>query len=345
MPKVAIVILNWNGVGFLQKFLPTVVEFAAEAEVIVVDNASTDASVDFLRKNYSEQVNTITLDKNYGFAEGYNRGLQQIEADYYILLNSDVEVTQGWWQPLIELLEQKPEIGAVQPKICAYNQKDHFEYAGACGGFLDKYGYPFCRGRILDSIEKDNGQYDTRMKVFWASGAAIAVRSSIFRDAGGFDATFFAHMEEIDLCWRMQRMGCEIYCEPQSVVYHVGGGTLPNESPFKLYLNFRNNLSMLYKNLEKSELLPILLVRMCLDGVAALRFLLGGNFKAVGSIWKAHLYFYKNFSRLKEQRKIVLKMGDKPVSRYEKSVLWQYFVKKQHFFSKIYRKKNKKVVE
>ncbi len=341
MSKVEIVILNWNGERFLKKFLPTVVQFADEAEIVVVDNDSKDNSLSFLRKNYPEHVKIITLAKNYGFAEGYNRGLEQITAEYYILLNSDVEVTQNWWQPLIELLDKNPKIAAVQPKIRAFHNKDHFEYAGACGGFLDKYGYPFCRGRILDTIEKDEGQYDSPMKVFWASGAAMAVRASVFHEAGGFDANFFAHMEEIDLCWRMQRMGYSVYCEPKSVVYHVGGGTLPNDSPFKLYLNFRNNLAMLYKNLQRSELLSVFFVRMCLDGIAALRFLLGGNFKAVGSIWKAHLYFYRNFSRLAQQRKALAKASKKEVVRYEKSILWQYFVKKRRFFSKNVTKSEK----
>lgn len=334
MRKVAIVILNWNGVGFLEQFLPSVTAFAQEAEVVIIDNASTDASVCFLAEHYPK-IRIIRLDENYGFAEGYNKGLQEIDATYYVLLNSDVEVTKNWWQPLVELLESSAEIAAVQPKILSYHNKRLFEYAGACGGFLDTYGYPFCRGRILNVLEEDNGQYDDLLPIFWASGAAMAVKSEVFHKIEGFDSNFFAHMEEIDLCWRMQNEGFTVYCEPKSVVYHVGGGTLPNESPFKLYLNFRNNLWMLYKNLRSKELLPILFIRMCLDGLAALHYLTKGNFAAIKSVVKAHAHFYSNLSRLKKQRKDLKSRRKGSAKRYSGSILWQFFIRHNTVFSKL----------
>ncbi len=334
MTKLAVVILNWNGQAFLKQFLPSVVKFSDGAKIVVIDNASTDNSIEFLEENYPE-IQRIVLDKNYGFAEGYNRGLQQIEATYYVLLNSDVALTPNCWQPLLELLESNPQIGAVQPKIKSYQQKEYFEYAGACGGFLDKYGYPFCRGRILDTLEKDHGQYDTLQRVFWASGAAMCVRAEVLHKLGGFDVTFFAHMEEIDLCWRMQDLGYEIYCEPKSTVYHVGGGTLPNESPFKLYLNFRNNLFMLYKNLPSNNFLPLFLMRMFLDGVAAFKYLFSGNSKAFVSVWKAHMAFYKNLPRLREERERLRKECKIEAKCYNKSILWHYFISKKTHFSEL----------
>ncbi len=334
MPKVAIVILNWNGIDFLKKFLPSVVLYADSAKIYVIDNGSSDDSLAFLANTYP-QIATIQLDKNHGFAEGYNRGLERIAADYYILLNSDVEVTFNWWQPLISLLESDDSIAAAQPKILSHTNKDSFEYAGACGGFLDKYGYPFCRGRMLDVVEKDNGQYDNSLQVFWASGAAMAIKAELFHQVNGFDSKFFAHMEEIDLCWRLQNRGCKIYCEPQSTIYHLGGGTLPNESPFKLYLNFRNNLFMLYKNLSPREFFPVLFIRMCLDGVAALKYLVEGNFKAVKSIWKAHKAYYQSLPYLKKQRKQLKDVNQIYAKRYNKSILWQYFAHKKKYFSKI----------
>ncbi len=332
MTKLAVVILNWNGKAFLKQFLPSVVKFSEGARIVVIDNASTDNSIEFLEKDYPD-IQRIVLDKNYGFAEGYNRGLRQIKATYYVLLNSDVELTENCWQPLLELLDINPKIGAVQPKIKSYRQKEYFEYAGACGGFLDKYGYPFCRGRILDTLEKDRGQYDTLQHIFWASGAAMCIRSEVFHKLGGFDANFFAHMEEIDLCWRMQDLGYEIYCEPKSTVYHLGGGTLPNESPFKLYLNFRNNLFMLYKNLPSKNFLSLFLIRMFLDGVAAFKYLFSGNNKAFVSVWKAHMAFYKNLPQLRKQRKYLKTERKVETKHYKKSVLWQYFIEKKKYFS------------
>lgn len=334
MPEAAIVILNWNGVDFLKEFLPSVVEYSEGTKIIVIDNASSDTSVAFLATAYPF-IETIVLDKNYGFAEGYNRGLAQIKASYYILLNSDVAVTENWWQSLIAVLQSDDKIAAVQPKILSFHDKESFEYAGACGGYLDKYGYPFCRGRILDTLEKDRGQYNNLQQVFWTSGAAMAVKADIFHKLGGFDADFFAHMEEIDLCWRMQRANYTLYCEPNSVVYHVGGGTLPNESPFKLYLNFRNNLCMLYKNLPNNELFRVFFFRAVLDGMAALKYLLSGNWKAFKSVFKAYHAFVRSLGRLKLQRKALMAAEKIVAKRYQKSMLWQYFFLRNRQFSEI----------
>jgi GT2 family glycosyltransferase len=284
LPTVAVVILNWNGLSYLQQFLPSVLATTYPAyRLIVADNASTDDSLRYLEENYPG-VERLVLPENYGFARGYNEALKRVEADYYLLLNSDVEVTPGWLEPMVELLESRPEVGACQPKVKAFNRKTHFEYAGACGGWIDAYGYPFARGRVFDFCEEDRGQYDTPQPVFWATGAAMLIRSSLFHGAGGFDPFFFAHMEEIDLCWRLQRAGHKVYCCPQSVVYHVGGGTLPQGNSRKTYLNFRNNAIMLAKNLPWSEKWWKLPFRLVLDGVAAFRQLLagdGGYFKAV----------------------------------------------------------------
>ena len=254
MKKVAVVILNWNGRHIIEKFLPSVVtNTAGEAEVIVADNGSTDDSLAFLAEHYPT-LRTIALDKNYGFAGGYNRALAQVEADYYVLLNDDVECTPNWGSPVIEMMEADSEIAVAQPKLLMYDQKDTFEYAGGAGGFIDRFGYPFCRGRMFNTLEQDHGQYDDARQVFWATGAAMFVRSNVWHQLGGLDDDFFAHMEEIDFCWRAKNAGHKIaYC-PRSVLYHVGGGTLPKSSPMKTMLNFRNNLSMLYKNLPDNEL-------------------------------------------------------------------------------------------
>ncbi len=247
MDKVAIVILNWNGQKMLQKYLPTVLRYSRdEATVYVADNASTDDSVQMLASMFPE-CKVIRLEKNWGFAEGYNKALQQIDADYYLLLNSDVEVTHHWLTPLVEMLDAHPEVAACQPKLLSVADKDMFEYAGASGGYLDRLGYPFCRGRIFDVVERDNGQYDNPQEILWATGAALFIRSKDYWEVGGLDSRFFAHNEEIDLCWRLRIRGRKIYCLPDSVVYHVGGGTLPKGNPMKTFLNFRNNLTMLYK--------------------------------------------------------------------------------------------------
>lgn len=266
MKRISVVILNWNGRHFLERFLPSLMAFTPRdyAEVVVADNGSTDDSIVFLKKFFPE-VRLILLDRNYGFTGGYNRALAQLESDYFVLLNSDVEVTQGWLVPLVDLMESDENIAAVMPKIRSYDRREYFEYAGACGGLIDIFGFPYCRGRILNRIERDKGQYDTSVEIFWASGAAMFVRAELYKRFGGLDESYFAHMEEIDLCWRFKNAGYKIMVEPASVVYHVGGGTLPNESPRKLYLNFRNNLSTLYKNLPGMRLFPIMFIRMCME--------------------------------------------------------------------------------
>ena len=277
MDKIAVVILNWNGCEMLRSFLPSVVRYSKTegAKIYVADNGSTDASVDMLRQEFPD-VHLIILKENLGFAEGYNLALQQVSAEYVMLLNSDVEVTEHWLVPLVSYMDAHPEVAACQPKIRSWRQKELFEYAGAAGGFIDRYGYPFCRGRIMSAVEKDNGQYDTVVPVFWATGAALFIRRKDYLDAGGLDGRFFAHMEEIDLCWRLRARGRMLVCVPQSTVYHVGGATLKKENPHKTFLNFRNNLVMLYKNLPQEELGPVMRVRAVLDYVAALSFLLKG---------------------------------------------------------------------
>ena len=285
MKKISVVILNWNGAEMLRRFLPSVVTFSErdDVEVCVADNASTDASCEVVRKEFPS-VRLVCLDRNYGFAEGYNRALQEVKAEYVVLLNSDVEVTEGWLAALEKYMDVHPQVAACQPKILSYSRREMFEYAGAAGGFIDRYGYPFCRGRILDKVEKDAGQYDTPVSVFWATGAALMVRLDIYKDTGGLDSRFFAHMEEIDFCWRLNSRGYKLACVPESRVYHVGGATLKRENPHKTYLNFRNNLLMLYKNLPESEMTSVMRVRSLLDYVAAFVFLVKGdraNCKAV----------------------------------------------------------------
>ncbi len=288
MDKTAIIILNWNGCEMLRRFLPSVVGYSKSdaTAIYVADNASTDDSVAMLRRDFPE-VRLVLLDKNYGFAEGYNRALQQVQAEYVILLNSDVEVTEDWLAPLITYMDAHPEVAACQPKLRSYHHRDSFEYAGAAGGFIDSYGYPFCRGRVMSRVEKDHGQYDTVANIFWATGAALCIRHHDYCEAGGLDGDFFAHMEEIDLCWRLRSRGRKIVCVPQSVVYHVGAATLKRESPRKTYLNFRNNLLMLYKNLPVAELRRVMRVRACLDMLAALSFLLKGQPANAWAVCKA----------------------------------------------------------
>lgn len=294
MKKVAVAILNWNGADMLSKFLPSVVRFSAgdDIEVCVADNGSMDNSVDVVSRDFPS-VKLIRLEKNYGFAEGYNRVVAMLDAEYVVLLNSDVEVTEGWIDPIIEFMDNNSDVAACQPKILGYNNKSYFEYAGASGGFIDKYGYPFCRGRIFDIVEEDKGQYDSPMEVFWASGAAMFVRRKAYLDVGGLDASFFAHMEEIDLCWRLSSRGYRIMCIPQSKVYHVGGATLKKENPRKTYLNFRNNLLMLYKNLPSTELGRVMSVRFFLDYIAILVFILKMDMKNAKAVFKARSDYNK----------------------------------------------------
>lgn len=291
MMRTAIVILNWNGRRHLERFLGSVAAHTpAPARIIVADNGSTDTSMQFLAEQYP-QVRLLRLDRNYGFAEGYNRALKHIDADCYVLLNSDVEVTEGWLEPLVAMLENNPHVAAVAPKIRSYTTRGNFEYAGAAGGFIDILGYPFCRGRILSHVECDNGQYDTPREVFWASGAAFCCRADIFRQLGGFDSDFFAHMEEIDLCWRMQIAGYKVMVEPRSCVYHLGGGTMPNESPDKLYLNYRNNLAMIFKCAPAAQRLLAAVIRPMADMLSAAIYVVKGDFRLAGATLRAYRDF------------------------------------------------------
>ncbi|MBR1793446.1 MAG: glycosyltransferase family 2 protein [Bacteroidales bacterium] len=300
--KIAIVILNWNGRHMLERFLPSVtLHCPTDAEVIVADNGSTDDSLYFL-ETYYPSLRVIRLDKNYGFAEGYNRALAQIDADYYVLLNDDVEVTPNWITPVISQMEQGDQIALAQPKMLMYEQRDTFEYAGGAGGFIDKYGYPMCRGRMFATLEQDCGQYDDSCEIFWASGAAMFVKAEVWKELGGLDGDFFAHMEEIDFCWRAKNAGYKaVYC-PQSVIYHVGGGTLPKSSPRKTFLNFRNNMALLYKNLPQHRLHWVMALRMVLDGVAGLKFLLEGHPKECLAVIKAHQAYRRWKPQLREKR-------------------------------------------
>jgi GT2 family glycosyltransferase len=300
-PKTSVVILNYNTREQLEEFIPRVTEHSPKAEVVVVDNGSMDGSVAYMEKH--PDVRLIQLDRNHGFCGGYNRGLSQIEAEYYVLLNSDVEVTPGWLDPLVKLLDENPQIGAVQPKVLAYHDKAKFEYAGAAGGFIDRLGYPFCRGRLFDQVEKDEGQYKDTVPVFWATGACMVIRSELYHRFGGLDEEFFAHMEEIDLCWRMRQAGHLVYACGESKVYHVGGGTLAAVSPFKTFLNFRNGLMLLYKNLPSKQLFPKIFIRMVLDGVAGLKFIMEGKPILCWQIFKAHLAFYGKLPYLRKARR------------------------------------------
>ena len=335
--KVAVVILNWNGEAMLRRFLPTVVRYSCdEAEIWVADNASDDASVQLLREHFPS-VRLIQLDKNYGFAEGYNRALAQIEAEYYVLLNSDVEVTHHWLTPLVEYMDAYPDVAACQPKLLSEANRDYFEYAGASGGFIDRYGYPFCRGRIFNTVEEDNGQYDYIIDILWATGACMLIRSADYREVHGLDGRFFAHNEEIDLCWRLRQRGRRIVCIPESEVYHVGGGTLPKSNPMKTFLNFRNNQTMLYKNLPDGELKGVMRVRRVLDYVAALKMLVAdrswADFKAVVKARRAFYRWRHNFDD--DRREIGRTRTAGPSERVDYSILWQYYVKGRKTFSRL----------
>ena len=334
--QTAVVILNWNGKPCLEKYLPSVVNYSSEpgVKVYVADNYSTDGSVDFMFSEYPD-IDLIRLDDNYGFAGGYNRALSQIKADIYILLNSDVRVTENWITPLLEAFTEKPEMGACMPKICSERNPGYFEYAGASGGYIDYLGYPFCRGRLFEEVEKDNGQYDTPVDVLWASGAALAVRASVFECLGGLDDKFFAHMEEIDFCWRMKNLGFSISCIPSSVVYHEGGATLETGSPFKVYLNFRNSLLMLYKNLPSSKFRHILYKRMFMDGIAVLRYLVSGNLKCVKSIWNAHRDYRKLLPEYRKIRSATEVPDNYPSCTYKKSIVWKFFICRVMKFSQL----------
>ncbi|MBP5536452.1 MAG: glycosyltransferase family 2 protein [Bacteroidales bacterium] len=299
---IAVIILNWNGRHMLERFLPSVTRHTTgDARVIIADNGSTDDSLEFLAAKYP-QLQVIAFDRNYGFAEGYNKAIAQVEADYYVLLNDDVEVSEGWWQAVVAQMEADPSVAIAQPKLLMYDQRDTFEYAGGAGGFIDKYGYPFCRGRIFSTLEQDHGQYDDAREIFWASGAAMFVKSEAWKALGGLDGDFFAHMEEIDLCWRAKNAGYKVVYCPAATVYHVGGGTLPKSSPFKTQLNFRNNRAMLYKNLPSQRKTWVLFVRFVLDWVAALSFLLKGNGKECLAVFTAHRQYRAWKSNLRRKR-------------------------------------------
>ena len=342
MKTVAVVILNWNGVSWLEKFLPSVIKYSniPNAKVVVIDNASTDNSVEYLYKNFNT-VQVIINKTNGGFAKGYNDGLKHVNADYFILLNSDVLVTENWLNPLLLLMNDNNNIAACQPKILAYNSKEHFEYAGAAGGFIDKFGYAFCRGRFFDFIENDEGQYQTESEIFWATGACLMIRSDIFNACGGLDEDFFAHQEEIDLCWRLKNAGHKIYYQPNSIVYHVGGGTLNALSPFKTYLNFRNNLFLLYKNLPPKYLYKTIPFRIFLDYVAFTRFLFTAQFTHAKAIFNAHLDFVKAIKQLRKKRKLVLFASDADFtsSVYLGSIVYEYFIKRKKKFTELNRNK------
>lgn len=300
--KAAVVILNWNGRNFLEKYLPFLVEFTPPeyGEIIVADNGSDDDSIEFLKKNYGN-IRRIELSRNYGFTGGYNRAFSEINAEYFVLINSDIRVTEEWLKTILDFMDQRPDADICMPKILSELSPEYFEYAGACGGFIDRFGFPFCRGRILSEIEADKGQYDDPMEVFWASGACMVIKSGLYRELGGLDETFFAHMEEIDLCWRAKLIGAHVWVVPQSRVYHIGGGTLPNNSPHKLYLNYRNNLLMLHKNLpyrknSKRAMLrrkSFICTRICIDNLSALIYLLQLKYPSFKAVIKAHSHFKK----------------------------------------------------
>lgn len=338
MNNTAVVILNWNGAELLKTFLPSVINFTSlpDVEIYVADNHSNDNSIEFLKKEFPS-IKIIQLDNNYGFAGGYNKALKRIDSKYFVLLNSDIEVSENWLQPLINLMNSDKTIAACMPKILSYKQKDEFEYAGAAGGFIDKYGFSFCRGRIFNYNEKDTGQYNIAGSVFWATGACLMIRSDVFNSAGGLDEEFFAHMEEIDLCWRIKNRGMNIYYCPDSKIYHLGGATLNKTNPKKTYLNFRNNLYMLYKNLPKGKVFNTIFTRMLLDGIAGLNFLAHLEFKNFFSVIKAHFAFYFNVSKFKSKRATNLKhaINFSHPEMFKRSIVRMFFFKKIKKFSEL----------
>ncbi len=325
--KIAIAILNWNGEKLLPQFLPSVINNSKNATVYVIDNASTDNSIEVLKTQFPS-VKIIQNKGNYGFAKGYNEGLQHIDADYFCLLNSDVEVTENWIAPIEKLLDENPSIAAVQPKILDYKNKEMFEYAGAAGGFIDQFGYPFCRGRVFSTLEKDHGQYNDTIPVFWATGASLFIRKKDFFEQNGFDEDFFAHMEEIDLCWRLNNANRKVYYCGESTVYHLGGATLDKSNPKKWYLNYRNSLFMYLKNLPANKLFPIIFTRLCLDGIAAIAFLPKQGFKHLWAVFISHMHFYAGFSKMYKKRQ------SNQIKNYSNTSLLpvQYFIKKRQFF-------------
>ena len=338
MSLVSVVILNWNGKDFLEKFLPKVTEYSGDHQVVMADNASTDDSVEFVRNNYPD-VDIVINESNGGFAKGYNDALKKVKSKYYILLNSDIEVTPNWIDPMLDFLEKNPQVAGCQPKILAYHDQEKFEHAGAAGGFLDKNYYPFCRGRIFEHTEVDKNQYDENQRIFWASGAALMLRSELYHETGGLDEDFFAHMEEIDLCWRIQNMGHEFFCIPSSKVFHVGGGTLNYMNPRKTYLNFRNSLYMIAKN-HKGILFFTIFKRLCLDGLAAMKFMISFQFSHIWALAKAHFHFYGKLGSLLSKRKTFkqnyqLKHRKNLKGVYQKNIILEKFIKGRKKFSNL----------
>lgn len=336
MKQTAVVILNYNGAGMLRRFLPSVIEYSHEASIYVADNGSSDESCDVVRNEFPA-VKLMVLDHNYGFAEGYNRALAQVDEEYAVLLNSDVEVTRGWLSPMTQFLDSNPEVAACQPKLLSFKQKDFFEYAGAAGGFIDKWGYTFCRGRIFNTVERDSGQYDDTTDVFWATGAALMIRNEVYKNNGGLDGRFFAHMEEIDLCWRLRSRGYRIACVPQSHVYHVGGATLKKENPQKTYLNFRNNLLMIYKNAPDCQLKKIMLFRKVFDNVAALKFLASGDYAAFKAVRKARRDFKAMRAGYDKARakNMKLTVTTRIPEVLKSSILYKYYLGFKHTYSSL----------
>ncbi|MFC2125776.1 glycosyltransferase family 2 protein [Bacteroidota bacterium] len=327
MDLVSIVILNYNGRKHLQTFLPSVVKFSQDHPIIVADNNSTDGSIQFLQNQYPN-IRIIQFEENHGFSKGYNLAIAQVNSEFCVLLNSDVEVTENWIKPILKMMESDPSIVAGQPKILSYSSRNQFEYAGAGGGFIDYLGYPFCRGRLFDSLEEDENQYNDVVPVFWASGACFFVRTEHFLESGGFDEDFFAHMEEIDLCWRMQLKGFSVWYCGESTVYHLGGGTLPKSNPQKTYLNFRNSLLLLIKNHRTSVLLYSLILRFLLDGLASLKFLVSESPKDAWAVMKAYLHILIHINRYhKKRRKYRGLRKGKFLEIYNSSIVWQHFFK------------------
>ena len=336
MKETAVVILNYNGEHYLRTFLPSVIKNSPGCEIVVADNCSNDSSVEYLKENHPE-VTLVQLTCNHGYSAGYNEALSQVKAKYYVLLNSDVEVTPNWISPIINLMEKDPETVAAQPKILAYNNKEHFEYAGAGGGFIDKLGYPFCRGRLFLDLEKDNHQYDDEVQIFWATGACLFIRADVFHELGGFDPDFFAHMEEIDLCWRINNAGYSIAYSGKSTVYHVGGGTLHKSNPRKTYLNFRNGLSILYKNYSRKDLFFKFPIRLALDWVAFFKFIIFDSLQDGIAVLKAHWHFFSNHrSNFKKRRAVQKRIKVRKLETiYKGSIVFDYYIKKLKKFSEI----------
>ena len=335
--KIAVVILNWNGTKLLEQFLPSIVKFSPDADIYIADNASTDNSIAFVKATFPT-IKIVENNRNYGFAKGYNEALKHIDSEIYALVNSDIEVTENWLKPIIKTFENEPKTAIIQPKILDFKNKEYFEYAGAAGGFMDKYGFMFCRGRVFETLEKDKSQYDDNCEIFWASGACFFIRSSVFNELKGFDADFFAHQEEIDLCWRAFNKGYFVKYNSQSSVYHVGGATLKKGDPKKTFLNFRNSLLMMVKNLPKENLYWILFCRLILDGLAATLFLCQGNFKHFLAVIKAHFAFYSLFSITLKKREIFQTKNYYKIN----SIVYLYFVKRIIEFGTIFQTKANK---